>query len=140
MRLNWLEYAKLRLETFGAWLDALKRAWEERDARAAANLFSVDAVYRETPFEEPMRGREAILKYWEHVPKTQDRVKFDYQILEVSKARGIARWQASFLRIRTGVLVNLDGVMVAYMNTENQCTLFEEWWSRQERASNSRVT
>jgi len=130
----------LQPETFRTWLDALKHAWEERDPLAAANLFSVDAVYRETPFEEPMRGREAILKYWEHVPKTQDRVKFHYEILEVSKARGIARWQASFQRIRTGALVNLDGIMVVYMNTENQCTLFEEWWSRQERALSSRVS
>jgi len=70
---EWREHTKLRLETSRTWLDALKHAWEERDPLAAANLFSVDAVYRETPFEEPMRGREAILKYWEPVPKTQDR-------------------------------------------------------------------
>jgi hypothetical protein len=123
----------MNLETFGRWLETLKQAWEERDPQAAVNLFSTDAVYRETPFEEPMRGRQAILEYWSHVPKTQDHVKFDYQMLEVSEERGIARWQASFQRIPTKTHVKLDGIMVVQLNAENQCVLFEERWRRQEQ-------
>jgi len=48
---------------FTDWLDAYKRAWETRDPEAAANLFTANANYHETPFEDPVRGREGIRDY-----------------------------------------------------------------------------
>ena len=45
---------------FGEWLNAYKLAWESGDPGKAAALFTPDVVYEETPFDEPMRGLEAI--------------------------------------------------------------------------------
>jgi hypothetical protein len=44
------------VRVFEEWLDALGRAWEGREADAAARLFTENATYQETPFDEPMRG------------------------------------------------------------------------------------
>jgi len=61
--------------------------------------FTEDAAYQETPFDEPLRGRSAIFEYWSDVPRSQDRIRFGYEILAVTEDMGIAQWWASFVRI-----------------------------------------
>lgn len=119
-------------DTFKSWLDAYGRAWETRDPQAAADLFTEDATYQETPFAEPMRGRSAILAYWSHVPRTQDHIRFGYEILAVTNDVGVAHWWASFVRIPSQVQVKLDGIFVVSLDAENRCKEFREWWHRQE--------
>ena len=46
------------------WLDAYVRAWVDGDSNRAVALFSDTATYRETPFDDPMRGRQQIQDYW----------------------------------------------------------------------------
>jgi hypothetical protein len=70
---------------FTYWLDAYKLAWETRDQEAAANLFTANATYHETPFDEPARGREGILDYWSDVIRTQETIEFSYEVLAVAK-------------------------------------------------------
>ncbi len=123
----------MNLDSFKVWLDAYGQAWENRDEQAAASIFTDDATYRETPFDELMRGREAILKYWADETHAQEQIKFSCEILAVSENRGIARWQTSFARIPSKSQVKLDGIFVVYLNAENLCTVFEEWWHREEK-------
>jgi hypothetical protein len=117
-------------ETFSSWLDAYGRAWETGDPQAAADLFAEDAAYYETPFDEPMRGREEIAEYWSGVPRSQDDVRFSYEILAASE--GIAHWSADFVRVPARVPVRLDGILLAKLDAEGRCTEFREWWHRRE--------
>ena len=78
------------------WLGAYKRAWEDRDPVAAADLFAADATYHETPFDEPSRGRDGIFEYWSDVPRTQRGISFSYEILATTENGGVAHWRASF--------------------------------------------
>jgi uncharacterized protein (TIGR02246 family) len=123
----------MNIEAFKSWLEAYRRAWEEGDPQAAASIFSADAVYCETPFDEPMRGRDAILRYWSDALGSQDQVKFSYEVLAVSEGNGIARWRASFVRVPSSAQVELDGIFLVRMNSEGQCTQFQEWWHKRER-------
>lgn len=118
--------------SFDAWVSALGRAWETRDARAAAALFTEDASYQEDAFGEPMRGRDAILAYWSEVPTTQENIEFGYEVIIFSGDVGIAHWWASFRRIPSGAPVKLDGVFAATMGAQNRCRVFREWWQKQE--------
>jgi uncharacterized protein (TIGR02246 family) len=52
---------------YADWLERYRRAWVERDADAAARLFTEDATYREQPFQAPFVGRTAIRNYWANV-------------------------------------------------------------------------
>jgi hypothetical protein len=119
-------------ETFKSWLDAYGRAWETRDPQAAADLFTQDAIYQEIPFDEPFRGRSAILEYWSDVPRSQEQIQFGYEILAVTENAGIARWWASFVRIPSGTRVKLDGIFVVALDETNRCREFREWWHRKE--------
>lgn len=122
----------MNLERFQNWLNAYGRAWEERDPQAAADLFAEDGTYQITPFEQPLRGRNAIYDYWTSVPQSQEDVHFRYEVLAVSEYLGVARWQTNFVRIPSRARVNLDGIFVAAIDAEDRCTVFKEWWHRKE--------
>ena len=113
---------------FDSWLEAYGRAWENRDPEAAAELFSENATYRETPFDEPARGREAIFEYWARATAGQDGVRFGHEVLMVDGDMGVARWRASFERVRAGTAVELDGIFVVRMDADGRCEEFREWW------------
>jgi uncharacterized protein (TIGR02246 family) len=126
-------------ETFTTWVNTLIRAWENRDAQAAANLFTEDASYQENPFNEPLRGRDAIRAYWADVPRTQDQIEASYEVLNVAESTGTARWSASYVRIPTGERVHLEGVFVASFDESGQAHAFREWWHMREERPDRRV-
>jgi hypothetical protein len=118
------------------WLGAYKRAWEERDPGAAAELFAADATYHETPFDEPSRGRKGIFEYWSGATRMQRDVRFTYEILAATENGGVAHWRASFVRLPANSRVVLDGIFVVELDADGRCTEFREWWHvRQEKAS-----
>ena len=118
-----------------AWLDAYGRAWEQMDPDAAAALFADDATYQETPFDQPMRGREAIREYWRGVPEAQRDIRFEHEVLAADGDRGIAWWRARFLRVPTSADVTLDGIFVLAFDEDGRCSSLREWWVRREVAA-----
>ncbi len=119
-------------EAFAAWLEKYGRAWEARDAKAAARLYAEDGTYQVTPFVEPMRGRAGILEYWTNVARTEEDISFEYEILAVTPERGIARWRASFVRVPPGLQTKLDGIFVIALDGQGKCTQLREWWHKQQ--------
>jgi hypothetical protein len=51
------------LHSLKSWLDSYGRAWETKNPEAAGVLFTEDASYQESPYDEPMGGRSAIVEY-----------------------------------------------------------------------------
>ena len=47
-----------------AWLDAYSRAWETYDPAEIAALFSENAEYRWHPADDPVVGRDEIVRAW----------------------------------------------------------------------------
>ena len=118
--------------TLEAWLAAYGRAWKHRDPEAAAELFTGDATYHETPFDEPMVGGAEIVEYWSGVPRSQEDVHFTYEILAATQGGGIAHWRANFVRVPSRVPVKLDGILLVKLNDDGLCEEFREWWHKQE--------
>jgi uncharacterized protein (TIGR02246 family) len=118
----------LEIDAFDSWLSAYGHAWEERDATAAAELFTMDALYQETPHAEPLRGRTAIAGYWATVTADQVNVEFDYEILAVTERTGIAHWQAHFRSVSGDVPVDLNGIFVIDFAADGQVESLREWW------------
>ena len=119
-------------EAFPAWLQKYGRAWEARDAKAAAELYAEDGTYQVTPFVEPMRGRAAILEYWTNVAKIEEDIRFEYEILAVTPDQGIARWRASFVIVPQRLQTKLDGIFVIALDGQGKCTQLREWWHKQQ--------
>lgn len=118
---------------FSTWLDRYGNAWREGDAEVLGELFHEDAVYRETPYDEPMHGLPAIRAYWTAgAAEGQKEVRFTAEVLSTGDSEGIAHWSARFTRKHSGAEVELDGILRARFDREGRCTAFDEWWHRRE--------
>ena len=115
---------------FEFWLDAYGQAWVNRDPEAATALFAEGGTYQVTPFLEPMRGRKAIFEYWSEVARTEESIKFEYEILIVNAKLNIAKWSASFVIVPPGSKTKLDGIFLISLDAEGRCTSLQEWWHK----------
>jgi len=118
---------------FEQWLERYGEAWKSGSPDAAVQLFSADARYHETPFEEPMIGRNAIHAYWTMGAQDgQTAVSFSATIVAFEGPEGFAHWQAEFTQVPSGRRVRLDGVLSARFDDDDKCITFREWWHRHE--------
>jgi ketosteroid isomerase-like protein len=111
------------------WLDEYGRAWTGGNADAAVALFRADATYQETPFDEPMKGRDEIRAYWQSATDEQKNVSFKSKVWAVAGNEAYAWWHATFKR--AGEDVELDGVFRLVFAAEGghlACTALQEWW------------
>jgi len=46
------------------WVDGYERAWRDGDLQAVEHLFTSDARYRASPYEESEVGHETIKAFW----------------------------------------------------------------------------
>jgi uncharacterized protein (TIGR02246 family) len=116
--------------TFESWLDAYKQAWKGRDPEAAADLFTADANYFETPFEAPARGRDGIRDYWSDATRYQEGIEFSYEVLATTENIGIAHWHTKFTSLTSNSTVELDGIFLVGLDADGKCTEFREWWHK----------
>jgi uncharacterized protein (TIGR02246 family) len=47
-----------------AWVGDYERAWRAEDPQAVASLFTEDAAYARSPYDDPLRGHDAIRDFW----------------------------------------------------------------------------
>lgn len=122
----------LTYKHFTAWMAEYSRASAENDPRASTNLFAQNAAYYETPFAEPMVGREAIFEYWNKGVQTLKDKESSFEILAMNNNIGIARWQSEFTVIESDEHLALDCLFVVEFDEEGLCKTFREWWHIQE--------
>ena len=118
----------MNTEDLRNWLAAYGAAWEARDAEAASQLFSEDALYFETPYAEPFSGRDGIKGYWAKVTDDQREVVFDSEALGFTGTTGVARWSARFKLASNGAAVELNGVFLLEFDEAPSCSRLREWW------------
>jgi hypothetical protein len=122
----------LTFKGFGEWMDMYGKACEDSDPRVAAELFAQNAEYYETPFDDPMVDQDAIYRHWSEASQALKDVRFSYEILAVKGNLGIALWQGKSVSVKSGNHVALDGVFLVEFDEQQRCTVFREWWHRQE--------
>lgn len=122
----------MTVEALAAWLDAYRRAWEDRDPDAAALLFTEDGTYQWGPFEEPLRGRDAIRERWADAVAGQTDVSFGHEPLAVDDGRGYARWWVAFAVPTAQLRIRLEGIFEIALDEGGRCHTFREWWNAEE--------
>jgi uncharacterized protein (TIGR02246 family) len=111
------------------WLARYGRAWEMADPDAAVALFTEDATYRETPFDEVMSGHDAIRAYWSDIPEYHRDVSFRWVVLDVREDRAIVHWRTTYTAVKTGKPTTLDGIFVLeFDESSGRCRTLREWW------------
>jgi hypothetical protein len=111
---------------YADWLERYRRAWIERDADAASELFTVDATYREQPFQPPFVGRAAIRSYWANVTASQTDVELRYGKSIVDGRRLAVEWWAN-LQTSDGPLTLAGEFLLLFADT-GQCRELREYW------------
>ncbi|RIH85499.1 nuclear transport factor 2 family protein [Calidithermus roseus] len=122
----------LKRESLEHWLRRLGQAWESADAELAASLFDPEVLYQENPFDPPIRGFEAVKRYWLEGLATQRDVKFEGEVLAVEGNVVVVNWRVEFTRVPGGERVRLDGVSVGRFSAEGRPLEWREWWHREE--------
>jgi hypothetical protein len=112
------------------WLDEYGRAWEERDADAAAELFAEDAVYQWGPFGRKLRGRPVIREAWAESLESQRNIKFGYEVITATARGGIVRWWVAADMPDEQMHSRNEGIFRIAFDETGLCTSFEEWFNR----------
>ena len=111
-----------------AWLGRYEQAWENKDAEAAAGLFSENARYFETPYSDPFEGPAGVRDYWARVTADQRDIDFRYSVIATEGNIGIASWSVTFITISEGTKIELNGVFVLEFGSSDRCAVLREWW------------
>jgi hypothetical protein len=110
------------------WIASYGRAWEERDADAAAALFSSDAVYRDHPLGPPHLGSAGVRTYWSDVTATQSEVsvRFGVPVASADETRAAVEFWVTM--VNGGSDVTLTGIMILLFADDGCCKELREAW------------
>ena len=113
----------LTREHVQAWLDAYVEAWRTYDEGAIRDLFAPDATYAYHPYEEPIRGRDAIVAAWLEDRDEPGSWEASYTPSLIQGDRAVATGETRYQDGR--VFSNLFELT---FNAAGQCTRFVEWY------------
>jgi hypothetical protein len=125
------------------WLEAYVAAWRTYDRAAIEALFSEDVEYRYHPYDEPLRGRQAVVASWlgqsndpgmsaRDEPGTYDA---EYRTIAVDGDLAVAVGSTSY-RDEPGSPVTrvFDNCFVMRFAEDDRCREFTEWYVERPRA------
>ena len=111
-----------------SWLDAYVEAWRTYDRESIAALFARDASYAYHPYDEPLRGRDAIAASWLDNQDAPGTWEADYRPLEFDGDRAIATGETRYAD--GNVFSNL---FVLRFDGDGRCTEFVEYYVHHPR-------
>lgn len=115
--------------TYTSLIEAFGAAWEKGDGQAIAAVFTENGVFVSSPFDQPLRGRDAIRDYWRDIPKEQAEIQFKFGEIFMAGPWFSTEFKCVFRRRRTGQWVDVRGAV--FCETEGE--LFSEmrmYWHR----------
>ena len=114
--------------TVQQWVDAYADAWRERDADAAAALFTEDSSYRAHPLQEAYLGSDGVRAYWADVTSTQDAVDVRMGSPVVSEDGRRAAVEFWVQMQSSGDEVTLVGILFLRFSEDGRCEDLRETW------------
>ena len=117
-------------ESLQLWLDKYVEAWRTYDPAQIGDLFSEDALYFYSPFDEhdPVRGREAIVKDWRAEPNAIGSWEARYTPVAVENNVGVAQGRTRYLRPDGTIQREFDNIFVLHFDEAGRCERFTEWY------------
>ena len=110
-------------EQLQTWLDAYVAAWRSYDRDAIGELFSADATYAYHPYDEPLRGRDAIVAEWVDEPDEPGSWEARYRPLLIDGDRAAATGETRYADGQT-----FSNLFVLRFDADGRCRQFVEWF------------
>jgi ketosteroid isomerase-like protein len=112
-------------ETVRGWIEAYEAAWRAPGTEALADVFTPDARYLHSPYEEPVAGLDAIGQMWEQDRDWPDEVfTMTTEILAVDGPVAVVRAE---VRYGDPVRQEYRDLWVLRLGDDGRCSRFEEW-------------
>ncbi|MGH7510176.1 MAG: nuclear transport factor 2 family protein [Gemmatimonadales bacterium] len=92
-------------------VDSFGKGWSKGDLDLLMSVYSPDVVFVETPFTEPLRGTDAVRRYWADVPYNQSEITFSSGEIFAAGPWFSTEFKCVFRRRRTGELVDARGAI-----------------------------
>ncbi len=108
-------------EQVQTWLDGYVSAW--RTYEGISELFSANAEYRYHPYDEPLRGPDAIAADWLSERDEPGSWEASYAPLLVDGDRAVATGETHYAEGRT-----FANIFVLTFDGEGRCREFTEWF------------
>lgn len=108
-----------------AWVEAYERAWRTAGTASLRELFTEDATYRMSPYEEPADGLAAIAELWEREREGPDEpFEMRHEIVAVEGDTAVVR-----VEVRYGGPEHLQyrDLWIVRLAADGRCREFEEW-------------
>jgi ketosteroid isomerase-like protein len=127
------------------WLEAYVEAWKTYDRQQIAALFADDVKYRYHPYDDPVEGREAVVRSWlgeddSTGASTRDEpgtYAATYRAVAVDGQVAVATGSSVYYGKPGGpVDRQFDNCFVVRFDEDGRCTEFTEWFM--ERPSTAR--
>jgi ketosteroid isomerase-like protein len=111
------------------WLQDYVSAWKSYDSQAIASLFNEHATYRYNPYDEPLRGRDAIVANWLENRDVPNTYSAEYKPVAVDGDTAVANGRTVYYQADgTTLKRQYDNIFVLRFDGEGRCTEFCEWF------------
>jgi len=120
------------------WLAGYEAAWRAPGTDQLAGLFSADASYRQSPYEQPVTGLDAIGRMWEAEREGPDEVfTLTTQVIAVDGPAAVVRAE---VRYGEPLRQEYRDLWIITLGDDDRCRGFEEWpyWPEQGHAAGNR--
>jgi ketosteroid isomerase-like protein len=110
-------------------VDTFAEGWSKARVDPIISVFTSDATFIETPFAEPLRGTDAIRKYWSDVPFHQAEIHVTTGEIYSAGPWFATEFRVVFRRRRTGEWVEARGSL--FCETEDgRISEMRMYWHR----------
>ena len=110
-------------------IDIFGQGWSRGNVDLLMSVFAADMVFVETPFSEPLRGAEAVRRYWLEAPLHQSEVTFTSGEIYAAGPWFSTEFKCVFQRKRTGEWVDARGAI--FCETDGaKITEMRMYWHR----------
>jgi ketosteroid isomerase-like protein len=110
-------------------IEIFGQGWSRGDVDALMSVYAPDVVFLETPFSQPVRGTEAVRRYWLDVPLHQSEIDFSFGEIFAAGPWFSTEFKCVFRRKRTGEWVDARGAIFCESDGE-KITEMRMYWHR----------
>ena len=114
----------MRRDDVTLWLAAYEAAWRTAGTEPLGALFTADAEYRMSPYEQPVRGLPAIAGLWEAERDGPDEgFVMEHEIVAVDRDTAVVRVEVRY----EGPPGEFRDLWLIRFAPDGRCSAFEEW-------------
>ncbi len=110
------------------WLDRYVAAWRSNDPEQIAGLFSEDVSYRYHPYDEPVEGREAVVRSWLDEPDDPESWEAHYTPFAVEGNRVVATGESRYFASEDKPERLYHNCFLIEFDDRNRCRSFTEYY------------